>query len=134
MADAITTAVTGAVAAASAPLATGRPPEDVLLFALLGSVVAVWLDGTTPERGKLLAWSWSTFMLVFVSVLSGVVGSALLQNLEGAPYIGALAKVQPWISACVIAALIHRLGPLAWRAAAARVRKDEGKPSDVTAP
>lgn len=134
MADAITTAVTGAVAAASAPLAAGRPPEDVLLFALLGSVVAVWLDGTPPEKGKLLAWSWATFMLVFVSVLSGVVGSALLQNLEGAPYVGAVSKVQPWISACVIAALIHRLGPMAWRTFAARVRKETGEPSDVTTP
>ncbi len=129
MAEAVTSIVAGGTAAAIAPaVALGAPPEGVLLFAFLGSIVAVWLESTGPEP---LSWRLAgrTLMLMFVSILSGVVGSALLRGLADAPYVGIVAKVEPWITACMIAALIHRFGPLVYAFSKGKAGKVENAPS-----
>ena len=130
MADAVSTTVAVGTSSALAPaLALGAPPEGVLLFAFLGSIVAVWLESKGPEP---LSWKLvgRTLMLMFVSILSGVVGSAFLRGIGAdTPYVGMAARVEPWITACIIAALIHRFGPLVYRFANARSGKSENAPS-----
>lgn len=126
-ADVTATLTTGAVAGALGPVSALRPPEEVIVYAMLGAVVAVWLDSRTTDT---LSWDviWRATMVAFVSVLSGVVGSALILHWGDVPVLGVMAKAERWVSAFIIAALIHRAGPYLKRLAEARARREEGKP------
>lgn len=131
MAELTTTASAALVTGATSAAAAGRPPEEVIVWALLGSMVAVWLDA---QKGEQLSIVWALRMLglIAVSVLSGIAGSALLQGIPEVPIIGSAAKMERWVSAFAIAALIHKAGPLAYRIALGWTKKGEGK--DVARP
>ncbi|WKB53030.1 hypothetical protein [Eleftheria terrae] len=133
MAEVTTTIATGVAAAASTTaVAAGRPPEEVILWAFLGSLVAVWLDGRRDEPLS-FRWGFNVLGLVLVSVLSGIVGSAVLLSLAPEFSLTApLAKIERWGLAFVIAALIHRVGPLAFGVLRGRITKVGG--SDAANP
>lgn len=124
MAEPVASAASTAVAAVlpTTAVAMGTPPEGVLLFAFLGSIVAVWLHTGEPEP---LTWKvvGRTGMLMFVSIFSGVVGSALLRGLEGAPVVGIASRIEPWITAGIVSACIHKFGPLLFKRAQAIAQK-----------
>ena len=120
MATDLTTTLPAAVASGitaagtATGLATGMPPQDVILWAVMGALVAVWLD---RQKGEPLskAWAFRALGMIFVSVLSGIAGSAGLEAVPDAPMIGVVAKVPQWVLAFVISALIHKVGPLLFR-------------------
>jgi len=130
MATDLTTTVPAAVASgitaagAATGLATGMPPQDVILWAVMGALVAVWLD---RQKGEPLSKEWAARALgmIFVSVLSGIAGSAALEAVPDAPMIGVIAKVPRWVLAFAISALIHKVGPFAWRRAVEAGKKSE---------
>lgn len=114
MAELTTTVSAAAVTGATSALAAGRPPQDVIVWALMGSLVAVWLDRQKGEP-LTLAWVGKALGLIFVAMLSGIAGSAAAQALGDLPVIGFVAKVERWVVAFVIASLIHKLGPIGLR-------------------
>ena len=123
MADITTTIVAGAAAGS---LAGGRPPEEVILWSFLGALAAVYLE-RSKDDGFNLRWIFSAMGMMFASVLSGIVGSALV--LQAAPawtMTAPLAKVERWIFACIIAALIHKAGPVLWGVFKGRAKNAEG--------
>lgn len=131
----ISSVATGTAAAVpTVAAAAGRPPEEVILWAFLGSLVAVYLD---RGRDDVLSvrWAASTAGLVLVSVLSGIVGSALVLQLAPAwSWTAPLAAVERWVLAFAIAALIHKAGPLGWSvvrrlAATTKGASDDGRPA-----
>lgn len=133
-ATAASTLATGTAAAVpTVAAAAGRPPEEVILWAFLGSLVAVYLD-RSRDTTLSMRWAASTAGLVLVSVLSGIVGSALVLQLAPAwSWTAPLAAVERWVLAFAIAALIHKAGPLAWgvvrRIAATKGASDDGRPA-----
>lgn len=123
MADVSSTVI---VAAVAAPAAAGRPPEEVILWAFLGALAAVYLERGQSDSFN-IRWVVSALGMMFASVLSGIVGSALV--LQAAPswtLTAPLAKIERWILACIIAALIHKAGPLLWGMFKARAKNVEG--------
>jgi hypothetical protein len=124
MAELTTTAAATAVTGATSAIAAGRPPQEVIVWALMGSMVAVWLD---RQKGEPLTVGWAAraLGLIFVSLLSGIAGSAGAVALADVPFVGFIAKVERWVLAFAFAALIHKLGPLGYRVAAGRAKKEE---------
>lgn len=130
MAD-LTTTVPAAVASgitaagAATGIAIGWPPQDVLVWAVMGALVAVWLD---RQRGEPLSMKWAgrALGMIAVSVLSGIAGSAFLASMPEASFIGAAANAPRWAVAFAIAALIHKVGPLVFRRYA-----NDGKPPEA---
>lgn len=110
-------------AGVAAGIATGVPPQDVIIWAFLGSLVAVWLD---RQKSEALSWAWvgRAIGMIGVSVLSGIAASAFIEAMEAAPMIGFLAKAPRWVVAFTVAALIHKAGPLAYRVAVGRSKKE----------
>lgn len=113
MGEGVTTAVG---ASATAAIVSGRPPGEVIVWAIVGALVAVWLS--KPAEVTLTAkWFFTVAGLFFVSATAGVVLSSILVSVV--PSLPAalqfLAAVPHWASAAVIAALIHKAAPLLWR-------------------
>lgn len=131
MAELTTTAAATAVTGATSAVAAGRPPQEVIVWALMGSLVAVWLD---RQKGDPITWRWAgrATCLIVVSVLSGIAGSAGLQALDGVALVGFLAKLERWVAAFLVASLIHKLGPWALQAIKRQVGKVESP--DVASP
>lgn len=102
------------VGATTAGITAGMPPHDVILWAVMGALVAVWLD---RHRGEALSWRWlgRALGMIFVSGLSGIAGSAVLVAMPDMPLVGMLAKAPQWTLAFAIAALIHLAGPAVYR-------------------
>lgn len=131
---ALSTVATGAAAAVpTVAAAAGRPPEEVILWAFLGALVAVYLD-RSRDVPLSMRWAASTAGLVMVSVLSGIVGSALVLQIAPAwPWTAPLALIERWVLAFAIAALIHKAGPLAWSVvrsvAASKGASDDSRPT-----
>ncbi len=112
-------AAASAVAAVSA--ATGvvfgpTPPTDVLVYACLGGLVAVWLQHRDVDVVITPRWLMGTLLLFAVSVGSGIVLSAGLLSLAhaGAAGLAWLAPVPHWVAAAVLAGTVHWLAPLAY--------------------
>ena len=130
MAADLTTTLPAAVASGitaagtAAGISTGMPPQDVIIWAVMGAFVAVWLD---RQRGEPLSVGWGARALgmIFVSMLSGIAGSAGLQAVPDAPVIGVAAKVPQYVLAFAIASLIHKVGPILFRRAVDRETKPE---------
>lgn len=119
------TLVTGAASAASsAAITAGMPPQEVILWAVMGALVAVWLD---RQKGEALTLAWITraIGMIGVSVLSGIAASACLPVLAKAPLISFLSETPRWVMAFIVAALIHKAGPLAYRVAVGKAKKQE---------
>lgn len=121
----LTTTPAAAVAsgATSAAIAAGMPPQEVIVWAVMGALVAVWLDRQKGEP-LTLAWVGRAIGMIGVSVLSGIAASAGIAALSDAPMIGLLAKAPRWVLAFTVAALIHKAGPLAYRVAVGRAKKE----------
>lgn len=122
----LTTTPAAAVAsgATSAAIAAGMPPQEVILWAVMGALVAVWLDRQKGEA-LTLAWVMRAIGMIGVSVLSGIAASACLPVLAKAPLISFLSETPRWVMAFIVAALIHKAGPLAYRVAVGRTKKQE---------
>lgn len=131
MAELTTTVAATAVTGATAAIAAGLPPQEVLVWSLLGALVAVWLD---REKGEALTVGWAlrAVGLVFVSVLSGIAGSAGITALADVPMVSFLAKIERWVAAFAVAALIHKAGPWVWKTLTTRFQRQEV--SDVAGP
>lgn len=103
-----------AVSGGAAALSAGRPAEEVVIWAVFGAIVAVWLNS---RGGGAVTARWvlnATFVLI-VSVLCGIVGSAMFVAV--APeyeWTKPLGRVPQWTAAFVIAATIHVIAPLAY--------------------
>lgn len=131
MAELSTTAATAVLTgAASAAAAAGKPPQEVIVWALLGALVAVWLD---RQKGDPLTLGWvgRALGLIFVSVLTGIAGSAGIMVLADLPGLGFVAKLERWVAAFTIAASIHIVAPWGWRLLQGRFQRQEG--SDAAA-
>jgi|GEM_PF-6530543 len=124
MAELTTTAAATAVTGATSAISAGRPPQEVIVWALMGSLVAVWLD---RQKGEPLTIDWvaRALGLIFVSVLTGIAGSAGAAALGDLPGFAFVTKVERWVMAFAIAALIHKLGPWVLQALKARANKTE---------
>lgn len=131
MAELTTTASAAVVTGAtSAAIAAGRPPQEVIVWALMGSLVAVWLDRQKAEP-LTVGWALRALGMIAVSLLSGIAGSAGAIALADLPGISFVAKIERWVLAFAIAALIHRAGPPVYRATLGRFQKEGG---DVASP
>lgn len=99
---------------AAAMLASGRPAEEVVVWSLLGALVAVWLKSHQDDHSQItLKLMISITFTLIVSVLCGIVGSALFVAVVPAyPLTNALKVVPQWAVAFVIAALIHNTAPV----------------------
>jgi hypothetical protein len=130
MAELTTTASAAVVTGATSAIAAGRPPQEVIVWALMGSLVAVWLD---RQKGEPLTVGWALRALgmIVVSLLSGIAGSAGAIALADLPGLSFVAKIERWVLAFAIAALIHRAGPPVYRATLGRLQKEAG---DVASP
>jgi len=119
--------LTSAVTAAA--LANGRPPEDVIIWSILGALVAVWLNRNQGAEFN-FKWLLSIFGTVFVSVMCGIVGSAVLMAVTPEySMLRPFSKMPQWTGAFIIAALIHTIAPLAYAFATRWLNKKE--PKDV---
>jgi hypothetical protein len=117
-------AVSAAAAAGSAAALSARPPGEVVIWSIVGGLVAVWLS--KPSELELsIKWALGVIGLFFVSAAAGVVLSAILVAVAPTlpPMFAFVAAIPRWASAAVIAALIWKLGPFAWNQVLARFGK-----------
>lgn len=112
--------IVGAAAAASsagsAAAMSGMPPQDVIIWSLIGGLVSVWASRTEVVRVT-LGWLASVVAHIGVSASSGIALSAILQAV--APKVGfisALADVPRWASAAIFAAVVVKVAPVALKA------------------
>ena len=108
---------TTALAAACAAVVVGaRPPEEVAAWALIGALVAVWLDWkTVAEEGQLTRWAAKVVSMILISVASGILFSALIKEIAACfEWTALLAKIDRWIVAAVVSGGTHRVGPFLW--------------------
>lgn len=118
-----------AAAASTAVIATFGPipPVEVIAWACIGGLVAVWLArrDTVAITG---AWLFGTVMLFAVSVIAGIVLSAGVLSLAhaGAPGFSVFAAVPHWVAAASCAGGVHWFAPLVLGWLRARV----GAPED----
>lgn len=114
MADLSTTVATGTAAAGSAAAAAGWPPQDVILWSLIGGLVSVWLS-TQGTAAITVRWVASALAQIGVAAVAGILLSAgLLAVAPSWSWLAPLASVPRWVLAGLIAALIFKAGPLAW--------------------
>lgn len=114
MTDVSVAAASGALAGGGAAAITGWPPQEVIFWALMGGLVSVWLS-RKADAAITLPWAVGSFVQIFVSALSGVALSALaLAIAPSYSWLAPVVAVPRWVMAAVIAALIFKLGPLAW--------------------
>ena len=124
MAELTTTASAAVATGMTSAIVTGRPPQEIIVWALMGSLVAVWLD---HQRGEAITvrWAAKAVGLIFVSVLSGIAGSAGMIALADIQALSFIAKIERWVLAFLIASLIHKLGPLAMRVISKKAEADD---------
>lgn len=104
---------TTVAAAGTAAVIGGRPPEEVVIWAVCGGVVAVWLNHKSTQNGDSFAkWSLHAAAMVLVSAMCGIVISAIfLQLAPHYSWLSPLAHIERWALAATIAALIHKIAP-----------------------
>lgn len=91
---------------------SGMPPQDVIIWSLIGGLVSVWASRAEVVRVT-LGWLASVIAHIGVSAASGIALSAILQSV--APKLAmtaALADVPRWASAAVFAALTVKAAPV----------------------
>lgn len=116
MADPSTTVATGTAAASSAVVAAGVPPQDVILWAVIGGLVSVWLSNQHEARFT-LRWVAGALAQIGVAAVAGILLSAgVLAVAPAWGWLAPLASMPRWVLAGAIAALIFKGGPLIWRA------------------
>lgn len=124
----LTTAATSGGTAA-ALVASGRPTEEVVVWSLLGALVAVWLK-SREEQDPDFNWRLlsSIVGILFVSVFCGIVGSAIFVGaVQAHEKTKGLVLVPQWAVAFVVAALIHTVAPLLYDFAKRWLKKKVGK-------
>lgn len=131
MAEVTTTIAAGAAASAASAASSGMPPSDVVAWALIGGLVAVWLE----HQAELIItarWAIGAIARALVSAAAGVALSAVALALAPTlPGLSALAQVPQWAMAGIVAALIHRIGPKLFDAASSWLTRGgaNGRPS-----
>lgn len=118
--------VEATVAAAGAAAVIGaRPPEEVVIWAIFGGVVAVWLNHkSTNKTDSFSRWALHSAAMVLVSALCGILLSAILMQLAPHYYLlGVFSHIERWETAAIIAALAHKAGPKLERMANAWAKK-----------
>ncbi len=121
----LTTTPAAAVAsgATSAAIVAGMPPQEVIVWAVMGALVAVWLD--RQKGGAMsLAWVARAIGMILVSVASGIAASACLPVLAKVPLISFLSETPRWVMAFIVAALIHKAGPIGYSWAVGKAKKE----------
>jgi len=114
MTDIPLTAAASTVAAGTAAAMTGLPTQEVVLYALAGGVVGIWLS---PLAQVVFTARWVAAVLaqIAASTAAGVTLSAIgLAVAPGYDWLKPLSAVPQWALAGVIAACIHRALPLFW--------------------
>jgi hypothetical protein len=103
-----------AASGATTAVIAGRPPEEVLIWALLGAIVAVWINSKNTDEIT-VRWVISTIAMLCVSVICGVAGSAIILSIANQyEWLRPFAAVPRWAIAFVVAAGIHVAAPPAW--------------------
>lgn len=122
-----TSATSGGTAAAL--VASGRPTEEVVVWSLLGALVAVWLKSRQDEDAELsLRLFINIIGILLVSVFCGIVGSAIfIGAVQAYDKTRGLVVVPQWAIAFVVAALIHTVAPLLYDFAKRWLKKKVGK-------
>lgn len=117
-----------AASAASGAVLSGVPPEDVLIYAVLGGLVAAWMQGDKQNgraKSDILRWAVSVAGIVFVSAVSGVVISAILISVANRfDYLSPLLVIPRWAVAAVVSALIIKCAPYFWRVFTRRANRE----------
>lgn len=116
-AETAATAATGAAAAALPAMAASWPPGIVIIAALIGGMASVWLE---TQHEIVVTWRWlaGAAVHIAISASAGVAGSAIaVAVLPKYDITAPLAAAPQWSFAGVIAALIFKVGPLAWERA-----------------
>lgn len=114
MAEIATATASAALASGIAAGTSGLPPQDVILWALIGGLVSVWLS-RQADASLTLRWAASSLMQLGISAAAGVAGSALVLAVAPAYAMTApLASAPRWVLAGVIAALAFKAGPPVW--------------------
>lgn len=108
MSTAIGTTV-GATVGAAVPAAamSGWPPQDVVLWAVVGGLISVWLARKADQSEVTGRWLGGALAHLCSAAAAGIALSAVVLALAPAYAFSALAAV--------IAALLHKLAPLGWR-------------------
>lgn len=113
MTDVPITAASAALATGSAAAMSGWPPQDVIVWALIGGLVSVWM-ARKAEASLTAGFLAAALAQVGVSAAAGIALSAgLLALAPVSTWTASLASVPRWVLAGVIAAVIHRAAPLA---------------------
>lgn len=116
MNDAPLSAASSAVLAggASAALAAGWPPQDVIFWAAMGGLASVWLSRKT-DTPVTIGWAIGSLAHLCIATAAGIALSAIALALAPAySWLAPLAAVPRWALAVTIAALSYKAGPLAW--------------------
>lgn len=115
MAEVIATTASAAVASGTVAAISGLPPQDVILWSLVGGLVSVWMDKKDSEVCITARWIGSVMLQMCVSTAAGIALSAAVLSIAPAYEVSRpLAAVPRWVLGVVIAALIHKGAPLAW--------------------
>lgn len=114
MAEIATAATSAALASGIAAGTSGLPPQDVILWALIGGLVSVWLS-RQADASLTLRWAASSLMQLGISAATGVALSALVLAVAPAhPMTAPLASAPRWSLAGLIAASAFKAGPPLW--------------------
>lgn len=131
MTDVPITAASGTLATGAAAAMSGLPSQEVILYAVIGGMVSVWL-ARQAEAVLTARWFAAALAQIGVSAAAGVTLSALvLAVAPGYAWLAPISAVPQWVLAGVIAALIHRAGPLmyAWFKRATGSKEEGGTPN-----
>lgn len=127
----MTDAVSTAAAASVAGVVAARPPEEVIWWALIGALVAIWLDGKgdhSLDRKEIAKWAINAAGMILVSAASGIALSALVQSIAAnVSFLSPLAHTPRWVTAAIIAALIHKIGPILFSVFKSKASKEASK-------
>lgn len=114
MTDVASAAVSGSLASGTAAAMSGWPPQEVILWAVIGGLISVWLS-SAKVAALTPAWVGGALVQICVAAAAGIALSAgLLAIAPGWAWLAPLAAVPRWVMAGLIAALIFKLGPLAF--------------------
>lgn len=103
-------------AAVPAAAMSGWPPQDVVLWAVIGGLISVWLARKADQSEVTGRWLGGALAHLCVAAASGVALSAVVLAMAPATaWTAPLAVVPRWALAAAIAALLNKLAPLGWR-------------------
>lgn len=114
MAETISTFAVGAAASGMPAAIGGFPPQEVILWSMIGGLGSVWLS---RKSGQVVTTKWLCGALaqIGLSAATGVALSALLLAIApGYSWLAPLSGAPRWAVACVIAALAFKVGPVLW--------------------